>query len=144
MNDIISQLRLILALSYHMYYKAHSSHWNVEGINFPQYHDFFGEIYEAVFASIDTTAEYIRVLGAKAPATLMDICDLLPDDSATEEDSVETMLQRLNDANALMIFHLKMGIEMSGRIPEYALQNYFQDRLAYHQKIGWQISASLK
>ena len=144
MNDIISQLRLILALSYHMYYKAHSSHWNVEGINFPQYHDFFGEIYEAVFASIDTTAEYIRALGAKAPATLMDICDLLPDDSATEDDSVTTMLERLNDANTLMMFHLKMGIEMSGRIPEYALQNYFQDRLAYHQKIGWQINASLK
>jgi DNA-binding ferritin-like protein len=144
MNDIISQLRLILALSYHMYYKAHSSHWNVEGINFPQYHDFFGEIYEAVFASIDTTAEYMRVLGAKTPATLMDICDLLPDDSATETDSLTTMLARLSDANALMMLHLKMGIDTAGRISEYALQNYLQDRLAYHQKIGWQLDASQK
>jgi DNA-binding ferritin-like protein len=144
MNDIISQLRLILALSYHMYYKAHSSHWNVEGINFPQYHDFFGEIYEAVFASIDTTAEYMRVLGAKTPATLMDICDLLPDDSATETDSLTTMLASLSAANTLMMFHLKMGIETAGRIPEYALQNYLQDRLAYHQKIGWQLDASQK
>lgn len=144
MNDIISELRTILALSYYMYYKAHSSHWNVEGIEFPQYHEFFGDIYEAVFASIDTTAEYIRALGAKAPATLMDICDMLPEDPATEADSLSVMLSSLNAANALMIYHLKMGIEMSGRIPEYALQNYFQDRLAYHQKIGWQISASLK
>ena len=53
MNDIISELRLILALSYHMYYKAHSSHWNIEGADFPQYHEFFGDIYEAVYDSID-------------------------------------------------------------------------------------------
>ena len=144
MNDIISQLRLILALSYHMYYKAHSSHWNVEGINFPQYHEFFGDMYEALFESIDSTAEYMRALGAKTPATLMDICDLLPDDSATEADSLTTMLASLSEANALMILHLKMGIDTAGRISEYALQNYLQDRLAYHQKIGWQLDASQK
>ncbi len=142
MNDIISELRTILALSYYVYYKAHSSHWNVEGIEFPQYHEFFGGIYEAVFASIDTTAEYIRALGAKAPATLMDICDMLPDDLATETDSLVTMLASLNEANTLMMIHLKRGIEMSGRIPEYALQNYFQDRLAYHQKLDWQLRAT--
>ena len=144
MNDIISELRLILALSYHMYYKAHSSHWNIEGADFPQYHEFFGDIYEAVYDSIDSTAEHMRALGAKAPATLMDICDLLPEDPATEADSLNVMLTSLNAANALMIYHLRMGIDMAGTIREYALQNYFQDRLAYHQKSGWQISASLK
>ncbi len=35
-------------------------------------HDFFGKIYEEVYASIDVTAEEIRALGAKAPHTLLE------------------------------------------------------------------------
>ena len=38
----------VLADSFLFYFKAHSFHWNVVGNDFPEYHEFFGKIYEGV------------------------------------------------------------------------------------------------
>jgi len=53
-------MKRVLADGYVLYYAAHSSHWNVEGSNFPQYHTFFEKIYTEVFEELDKIAEQIR------------------------------------------------------------------------------------
>ena len=70
MEELISALRRALADSFVLYFKAHAYHWNVEGINFPQYHDFFAELYQEIHAAIDPMAEQIRTLDAYAPRAL--------------------------------------------------------------------------
>jgi starvation-inducible DNA-binding protein len=55
MNDLIEQMKVVLADSFVMYTKAHGYHWNVEGTLFPMLHDFFGDIYAEVYGSIDDT-----------------------------------------------------------------------------------------
>jgi len=45
MNEIQAALRVVLANTFVMYFKTHSYHWNVEGVLFSLYHDFFGDLY---------------------------------------------------------------------------------------------------
>ena len=63
-------LRVLLASSYAFVVKAQQFHWNVEGPNFPQYHEFLGDLYSEVYASIDKTAEYIRTLDVYTPGSM--------------------------------------------------------------------------
>ena len=39
-------LKVLLASTNSLSIKAQNFHWNVEGDNFPQYHEFFGNFYE--------------------------------------------------------------------------------------------------
>ena len=41
LQDIMKKL---LADTFALYLKCHQYHWNVEGINFPQYHECFGSL----------------------------------------------------------------------------------------------------
>ena len=49
MEQLIQQLKVILGTNFALYFKAHGFHWNVEGVNFQQYHDFFAELYTSIF-----------------------------------------------------------------------------------------------
>ena len=60
MDELKQALKQAFANSFAFYLKAHYFHWNVEGMLFSQFHDFFGNIYQEVYASIDPFAENIR------------------------------------------------------------------------------------
>ena len=72
-DSLIDQAKKVLADTFVMYMKAHSYHWNVIGPDFPQLHDFFGNLYEELHGAIDPLAEHIRALDAFAPGTLIQI-----------------------------------------------------------------------
>ena len=141
MNDLITTLRTLLAQTLFAYYKAHQSHWNVTGADFPQYHEFLEDVYEALFEAIDPTAEIIRSLGFKAPATLATLATMQPVDPATEDDALPAMIAQLKATNDLIITTLRQGISQATAEP--AVQNFLQDRLMYHQKLGWMLTAIL-
>ena len=69
-SALVSQMNRILSDGYFFYFKAHTFHWNVTGPNFPQYHEFFGTVYEQVFDNLDPIAEQIRALGVMAPVSI--------------------------------------------------------------------------
>ena len=69
-NNLVSQLKQVMADNFVFYYKAHSFHWNVIGSNFPQYHEFFEGIYTNAFNAVDRLAEEIRALDEYAPMSL--------------------------------------------------------------------------
>lgn len=141
MNDVIMTLRTLLAQTVYAYYKAHASHWNVTGADFPQYHEFLGDTYQALFDAIDPTAEVIRSLGEKAPATLATLATMQPTDPATEDDTLPMMITQLKATNDLIMVTLRTGIAQATDEP--AVQNFLQDRLMYHQKLGWMLTAIL-
>jgi starvation-inducible DNA-binding protein len=68
---LADSLKILLATEYAFSLKAQLFHWNVEGPDFAQLHEFFGNLYEEVYNnSIDKTAEYIRALGDYALAVM--------------------------------------------------------------------------
>ena len=52
-------LKVLLASTQAFAIKTQNFHWNVEGSNFPQYHEFFNTLYEDVNATIDPIAPRI-------------------------------------------------------------------------------------
>ena len=45
MSELSAALKVLLANHTFMYYKIASYHWNVEGLEFSQFHDFYGDLY---------------------------------------------------------------------------------------------------
>lgn len=129
----------ILAETYFLGYKAHAAHWNTETLNFPQYHAFFESVYEDMEAATDTLAEFVRALGMKAPSTISQLQMMVPMETMTEDDSLQSMLSSIASDNIRIVDLLLGAIVLTGTELEYGVQNFLQERLAYHQKLAWML-----
>ena len=142
--DLLNKLKQLQSNAFVFYTKTHGYHWNVEGILFKQLHAFFLEIYEDVFESIDTYAEWSRKLGAYAPFQIDEILQA----SSVKYDFPTTspleMLRNLLDSNNQIIKDLKDAFEMADAGNEQGLANFIAERIDQHQFWSWQLSASLK
>lgn len=144
MNELLMALRIVLANKFVMYFKAHSYHWNVESDRFKMLHDFFGEIYEEVYGSIDTVAEHIRILGAYAPISLMELYNYkMIDEDSTKPASCTEMLVRLGDANAKVIESLNKLFELAEAQNEQGLADFVAGRIDTHKKHAWMIRSHI-
>jgi starvation-inducible DNA-binding protein len=145
---LISTLREVLAASYVMYFRAHSAHWNVEGEEFPAYHEFFGDLYEDVFGAIDHFAEAIRQHGGYAPVALDKLVATAP--SASPSLGFETggkakkLFEDLTYTNEALRKTLKDAYEASEAAGDLGLCNFIQDRMAAHLKWAWQLKVTAK
>jgi len=145
MEALIRVLKELQADSMNMYAQSHGYHWNVEGRMFSQDHKFFLKIYEDLFDSIDTYAENIRKLNAKAPfglAQLQANSDLKINDSL--ELSATQMYLELITTNNHIIEKLKNACDVADASREQSILNFFADRLAQHEFWNWQLTASIK
>jgi starvation-inducible DNA-binding protein len=143
-SELIQDVKKVLADSYVFSFKAQTYHWNVEGADFPQYHEFFGNIYEEVHGSIDTTAEYIRSIDGYTPTTLSQLLSMTMIAENDEVGSSMSMIDSLLDANNLVLASLMMAYKSAEQATELGLANYLQDRIAAHQKHGWMLKATTK
>jgi starvation-inducible DNA-binding protein len=144
MTELQQALKGALADTFVMYFKLHSFHWNIEGVEFPQYHEFFGDMYEDVYGAVDPLAENLRKLGAYAPKSLMDLYD---SKSIMEESGIPTlngMLTAALAANDQVLFSLNKVFGLAQKENKQGLCNFIADRIDTHEKHGWQLRASLK
>jgi starvation-inducible DNA-binding protein len=145
MDELKLGIKILLADTFVMYFKTHSYHWNIEGIEFSQYHDFFGNLYLDVYGAIDPTAERLRALDEYAPMSLMELYDV----KTIQEDSVRPillidMLTNLQTANNAMIDNLNKVFELATAANEQGVADFAAGRLDVHKKHGWMIRSSLK
>ena len=143
-EELIVAVKKVLADTFVMYYKTHSYHWNVEGSNFPQYHEFLQNIYEELFASVDTIAEHIRQIDGYAPTSLMELKSYSMISEDEDVVSAMSMIDRLIDANNLVLASLMMAYQTAEQATEIGLSNFLQDRVAAHQKHGWMLKSTTK
>jgi starvation-inducible DNA-binding protein len=68
-KEVAEMLGVVLADSYQLMIKTQGVHWNVAGPAFYSIHKLTEEHYGNLFEAIDETAERIRALGRKAPAS---------------------------------------------------------------------------
>lgn len=142
---LADSLKVVLASSFTFYLKAHNFHWNVESINFPQYHGFFKEIYEDVFDNaIDKTAELIRTLDHYAPGSLTRYLELSIIKDQLKIPRAELMLQELYEDNQKLLELLKQVFEVATNQKEEGVANFIAERIDSHGKWGWQLRSTLK
>lgn len=144
MEQLIAQLRTILGTNFTLYFKAHSFHWNVEGPDFVQYHNFLGELYEAIYENTDLIAEKLRMLGVYAPTGVYRMIELSDIEESQNITDAKSMFEELIKDNDRFIFHLRAGITAADNANEPAISNFIQEILDQHQKHAWMLKSIIK
>ena len=141
---LVDDLKRVQADTFAMATKAQYYHWNVEGSDFPQYHDFFGDLYEELFGAVDRLAEHVRQLDSYAPGAFRMLRELtrVGDDGSVPE-SIE-MVKRLLADNDTVLEGLLICYMAAEESKELGLANYLQDRIEAHTKHRWMLKATAK
>jgi len=141
---LIDELKKVHADAFTYYLKAHFYHWNVEGPNFPQYHDFLQNLYQEVFASVDTLAELIRTLDSYAPGTLTRFKELTSIEETDDVPDAKTMMTRLLQENNILRASLLTAYTTADSTGEVGIANFLQDRIQAHEKHSWMLRSIIK
>ena len=145
MEELVTALKVLMANQTFMYFKTHTYHWNVEGIEFSQYHDFFGDLYIDIYNSVDPTAEQIRALDHYTPLSLGELYRYKTvEENETRVDLIRDMLSTLITDNDKVIASLNRVFALATRENKQGLCNFIADRLDTHAKHGWMLRASMK
>lgn len=144
MDELIQEMKVSLASTFSFYLKAHGFHWNVEGPNFSQYHDFLGGLWEEAFGAIDPIAEQLRTLGAYAPASFLRYKELsIVKDEINIPEPI-SMMSKLRNDNQALIEQLTKTQAIAEKNKKMGLANFLQDRIDAHEKHGWMLRSITK
>lgn len=144
MDDLIQQMKVCLASTFTFYLKAHNFHWNVEGANFPQYHELFSNVYEDAFGAVDGIAEQIRTLDAYAPGSMTRFSTLSVIDEQLNIPEPRKMVMELESDNRSLIALLSKTYMLAEKYNKLGMSNFLQDRIQTHEKQGWMLRATSK
>jgi starvation-inducible DNA-binding protein len=144
MDELIKEMKVALASVFSFYLKTHYFHWNVEGPNFPQYHAFFGDLYEEVYGSVDIFAEQIRALGSYSPGSLGRFKELSVVEDEINIPNSAAMVRELLLDNQRIIDLLEKINTMANEQNKSGLSNFIEDRIDKHSKHGWMLRAISK
>lgn len=142
--SLIDSLKIVLAENFALYLKAQYYHWNVEGSDFYQLHEFFGDLYEEVYSSIDKFAEEIRALNSYAPGSLKRYSELSKIEGEERILTSKEMISQLLTDNNTYINTLTEAFQLSENQKEIGLSNFIQDRIDQHKKHAWMLRSFLK
>jgi starvation-inducible DNA-binding protein len=145
MNELTTAIKVLLANATVMYYKAHQFHWNIEGIEFTQYHEFFGDLYTEVYGSIDPTAEWLRKLDDYAPVSMDELFKYKTlKEETTRVELLADIFTSLIAANQEVLDSLNKVFTIANANKQQGVCNFIADRIDTHQKHAWFLRASAK
>lgn len=137
-------LKILLASTQSFAIKTQNFHWNVEGSNFPQYHEFFDTMYSDISGTIDTIAEYIRILGHYTPGSLSRYSELSIIQDQTKIPRAELMFaEALQDCETMSQLVVAMFAEAANE-NQQGISNYMAELQDLYGKKAWFIRSILK
>lgn len=139
---MIDSIRNVLSNTFLFGMKCQTYHWNVTGNKFIQLHNYFEELYDDAFDSMDVIAELLRMENVYAPKS---IAELYTYTDINEDDEVPTsymvMISNIINDNEIVINSLLELIEESD--DEHVLDIAI-GRLSKHKKYRWFLTSLLK
>ena len=142
---LADSLKTLLATEYAFVIKAQFFHWNVEGPDFSELHQFFGMIYNEVYDnSIDKTAEYIRTLDDYTPGSFERFAELSQIPGQTKIPRARLMIEELLANNSQMIELLNKCFAIAEQENQQGIANFIAERIDAHGQWGWQLKSFLK
>jgi starvation-inducible DNA-binding protein len=140
---LADDLKTLYGSSFVYFMKSFGFHHNVEGSNFPQYHEFFGNMYTDIYESLDKIAEHIRTLNSYAPGSLMRMLELSIIEEQIKIPRAELMFQELLEDNERMIEILNKCFSAAEAENKQGIADFIAGRLDSHEKWGWMIRSTL-
>lgn len=137
-------LKVLLASTQSFAIKSQNFHWNIEGSDFPQYHEFFNQVYQDTNATIDVIAEYIRILGHYTPGSLQRYSELSVIQDQTKIPRAELMFQEtLQDLETLINLVVEIFDEATAE-RQQGIANYMAELQDLYGKKFWFVKSILK
>ena len=137
-------LKTYLASTFSYYLKAHYFHWNVEGPDFGELHEFFSNIYEDAYSAVDLIAEYIRTTEEYAPGSLSRFLELTQIPDQTKVPRARLMLEELLADTQIMIDLSLAVFNSATEANRQDIANFAAERQSQHGKYQWQLKSYLK
>lgn len=141
---LADNLKTLLGSTFVQYTKIHGFHFNVEGSDFPQYHEFLNAYYSDVYATFDTIGEYIRILDAYTPGAVSRMAELSIIEDQTKIPRAELMFVELLGDAEKMIALVQEIFDVATEERQQAIANYMADLQDLYGKRRWMIRAILK
>ncbi len=137
-------LKVLLASTQSFAIKSQNFHWNIEGSDFPQYHEFFDTLYGDVSGTIDRIAEYIRILGHYTPGSLTRYAELSIIQDQTKIPRASLMFQEtLTDIDRMLELIIPMFDEATNE-KQQGIANFLAELQDLYGKKAWFIRSILK
>ena len=141
---LVDNMKVLLASSYSLYLKAANFHWNTEGPNFPQNHEFLGDFYTDIYSTIDRIAEYVRALDSYAPGSFTRFQELtIIEDCMEQLAPTEQFTELLADSNTLLMY-LNDTFMLATAENQQGIANFLAERVDAMQKHNWMLRSTLK
>lgn len=142
-SSLNNMLINVLKNQYSLYLKTQNYHWNVEGIQFLTLHHLFESQYQEIATLIDTTAEHIRSLGTKIPASFDFFASPPIISAGNERFNQQEMLNDLIKSHQQIEQVLKTFLKESEKMDDFVVSDYLTDCLTFHRKAVWFLSSHL-
>jgi starvation-inducible DNA-binding protein len=137
-------LKTYLASTFSYYLKSHMFHWNVEGPDFGELHEFFSNIYEDAYSAVDPIAEYIRTQEEYTPGSLSRFQELSQIQDQTKIPRARLMLEELLADTQTMIDLSLSVFNAATDANRQDIANFAAERQSQHGKYMWQLKSYLK
>jgi starvation-inducible DNA-binding protein len=141
---LTDNLKTLLGSTFVLYTKTHGFHWNIEGSDFPQYHKFLQEMYEEIYESIDTIAEYIRSLDSYSPGSLARMLELSIIEEQYKIPRAELMLAELLEDVGKMTSLVTDIFDVATNERAQGIANYLAELQDLYTKKAWMLRSILK
>lgn len=141
---LADNLKVLLASTQSFAIKSQNFHWNIEGSDFPQYHEFYDTLYGDVSGTIDRIAEYIRILGHYTPGSLQRYSELTIIEDQVRIPRAELMFaETLNDIERMLNVVVPMFDEATEE-RQQGIANFLAELQDLYGKKAWFIRSILK
>jgi len=137
------KLECLIADNFLSYFKAHVYHWNLTGINFPQFHELFKEVYDYLYENHDALNEQLRQMDVMAPTSLK---DYITECSFSADNRAKTLANMISDLESTLedlimssqLLYTEAGAEGHG-----ALETFIGDYMVGLSKLHWKVKSCL-
>lgn len=143
MEELKQAVLKAFATTFVYYYKAHGFHWNLKDKDFPQYHEFFGDIYSEVYGSVDAFAEKIRTLQIDVPGNLAELVALSAISEQSGAQSKDAMVTELYNDGETLLATLKDAYNLCDLYSKFGFENFIAERIDAHEKHCWMLRSAM-
>lgn len=142
-EKIATELAILLANTFVVYYKTHQFHWNVTGTMFNTLHTLFEEQYTELWNATDSLAERIRSIGAYAPGSFKQLTEMSNIKETVGVPSAMEMIQILVDGHEALIQQARSIMPIVEKASDESTADLITERLQVHEKTAWMLRSFL-
>jgi len=141
-GDVETALNICLGNLVNLSARAQAFHWNVEGPEFHQYHQFFRVVYEDLYQSIDGFAENILMAGYSLPMSLKNMLIYSTLQCDDVEPTPESLSRSLYESNKKCLEEYAATLELAESLGKDL--GFVSSQIELQKKWDWQLRSIIK